>query len=230
MTAIILQARIDSSRLSGKALLPLDGKPLVIRVMEALNHVPASLRILACPEDSLSDFSPLAEECGFKIHAGPKEDVLERYCQAIRRFNITRVIRATGDNPFVFTDAAIAVNEEAVSLNADYAGYIGLPFGAGVESVSASALQQAAAHGANEYDREHVCPFLYNHPELYQVHRPPAPACWNAPELRLTVDTREDYERAIELYAVLKDVPDRYNGTVIIDACRELGFRVAGSG
>ena len=204
MTAIILQARLDSKRLPKKALLPLDGKPLIFRVMEALNQIPANLRILACPDDSFAEFSPIAEEAGFKLHTGPKEDVLERFCQVIRHYKIDRVIRATGDNPFVFTDAAIAINDEASSLNADYAGFLELPYGSGVESVSASALLNAGSGGADSFDREHVCPFLYNHEDMHKIHRPIAPEKWRFPDLRLTVDTREDYDRAVELYNVLK--------------------------
>ena len=221
MTAIILQARVDSTRLPGKALLPLDGKPFVLRVMEALNNVPADLRILACPEDSFSSFAPLAEETGFRIHSGPKEDVLERYCQVIRRFDVKRVIRATADNPFVFTDAAAAINAEAAALNADYSGYGCLPVGAGVESVLSDALL-GIDEKASPYDREHVCPYLYTHPELFRLHRPLAPMRWQAPDIRLTVDTQEDYERAVELYSALKDNPYRYHGNVIIAAYRAL--------
>jgi spore coat polysaccharide biosynthesis protein SpsF len=219
MTAVILQARLDSTRLPEKALLLLDGKPLVLRVMESLNHIEADLKILACPEDSLASFAPLAAEAGFQIQTGPKEDVLERYCQVIRRFSIKRVIRATGDNPFVFPDAAKAINDEALSLNADYAGYFGLPIGAGVESVSADALLQAATHDASPYEREHVCPYLYNHPELFRLHRPFAPARWQdcaERNIRLTVDTKEDFDRAQTLYAALNDEQDRYSGESVI--------------
>jgi spore coat polysaccharide biosynthesis protein SpsF len=219
LIAVVLQARLDSTRLPEKALLLLDGKPLVFRVMESLNHIGADLKILACPEDSFSSFAPLSAEAGFQIHAGPKEDVLERYCQVIRRFSIKRVIRATGDNPFVFPDAAKAINDEAISLNADYAGYFGLPLGAGVESVSAAALLQAAAQDASPYEREHVCPYLYNHPELFRLHRPLAPAPWQdraEKTIRLTVDTREDFERARTLYAALNGEKERYRGETII--------------
>lgn len=221
MTAVILQARLDSTRLPGKSLLLLDGKPLIVRVMEALNHVTASLRLLACPEDSYSSFEPLARETGFQIHAGPKEDVLERYCQAIRRNNIDRLIRATGDNPFVFTDAANALNAEAMALNADYSGYSGLPLGAGVESVSASALLSCGKN-ASPYEREHVCPYLYNHAELFSLHRPLAPLRWQGQDIRLTVDTQEDFERAKELYSALKNDPYRHHGSVIISAYRAI--------
>jgi spore coat polysaccharide biosynthesis protein SpsF len=110
VTALILQARLDSSRLPGKSLLPLEGKPLVYRVMEALNTVPCDLRILASPEDCEESFRPLALAAGFEFFSGPKEDVLARFCLALRRFFPDvpglRLIRATADNPFVFADAA----------------------------------------------------------------------------------------------------------------------------
>jgi len=216
LTCIVLQARLDSSRLEGKSMLPLDGMPLIFRVMEALNLVPADLRILACPQDSLSSFKPLAAKAGFEIFAGPKDDVLERYCQVIRLFKIKHVIRATGDNPFVFTDAAAAINAEAMALNTDYAGFSGLPPGAGVESVSACALLRAGSEASTPYDREHVCPYLYTHPELFRVHRPYAPLRWQGSDIRLTVDTREDFDRALVLYDALKNEPLRYYGFTII--------------
>jgi len=190
--------------------------------MEALNSIPCDLRILACPEDSLSSFTPLAQEAGFQILAGPKDDVLERYCLAIRKYSINRVIRATGDNPFVFADAAISINAEASSLNTDYAGYTNLPYGAGVESVSASALLRAAEQANLPSEREHVCPYLYNHPELFSIYRPVAPACWHYPDIRVTVDTQEDYDHAVELYSALNNEPNRYNGGTIIKKFAEI--------
>jgi spore coat polysaccharide biosynthesis protein SpsF len=150
--------------------------------MEALRHIPADTRVLACPEDCVQSFAPLAAEAGFELLSGPKEDVLERYCIAIRRYHIRQVIRATGDNPFVFTDAAAAITAEALALGADYAGYSGLPLGAGVESVNAAALLRAEAEAAAPHEREHVCPYLYGHPELFRLHRPLAPLRWCAPD------------------------------------------------
>jgi spore coat polysaccharide biosynthesis protein SpsF len=196
--------------------------------MEALNTIPAHLRILACSEDAAAAFAPLAGEAGFELFAGPKDDVLARYCLAIERFpNLQsgRVIRATGDNPFVFADAAAAVNAESLALGADYAGYSGLPYGAGVESVSAAALLRAGKEAATPFEREHVCPYLYSHPENFLLHRPLAPLRWQR-AIRLTVDTKEDYERAQILYAALDKSVDagtlsaeeRYRGTAIINA------------
>jgi spore coat polysaccharide biosynthesis protein SpsF len=222
LSAVVLQARIDSSRLPGKSLMFLDGKPLIYRVMRALKNINASLHILACNEDSFSFFEPLACEAGFKIFSGPKEDVLRRYCLAIRHFGIDRVIRATGDNPFVFTDAAMAINAEALALDADYAAYSGLPSGAGVESVSAAALLRASGETASAFDREHVCPYLYNHGDIFKLHRPLAPLRFQSPDIRITVDTQEDFEKASELYTALKDTPFSYHGNTIIKKYREV--------
>jgi len=221
MTALILQGRLDSARLPGKSLLPLGGEPLIFRVMEALSSVPCDLHVLACPEDCESAFRPLAERAGFELCTGSKEDVLARYCSVIARFSPDRVIRATGDNPFVFADAARQLAEEAAALNADYAGYAGLPLGAGVEAVSAEALLRAEREAQKPEEREHVCPYLYAHPELFRLHRPLAPLMWQQPALRLTVDTAEDYQRAQELYRALsRKTPgrDRYLGAKIREA------------
>ena len=216
MTGIVLQARLDSSRLPGKALLPLGEKPILFRVMQALNHVTADARILACSEDSFDAFKPLAQEAGFEIISGSKDDVLGRFCKVIRHFSLKRVIRATGDNPFVFADTANAINEEAAALNADYAGYSGLPYGAGVESIKAEALLRAEKEASERHEREHVCPYLYNHAELFTLHRPLAPLDWQRPDIRITVDTQEDYEKAKKLYTELQNEEDLYCGSIII--------------
>ncbi|GHV71694.1 hypothetical protein AGMMS49928_24680 [Spirochaetia bacterium] len=224
MTAIVLQARLDSTRLPAKSLLPLGGAPLIFRVMEALYRVPCDLRVLACPDDCVSHFSPWADKAGFLLSPGSKDDVLNRYCDAIRRFSIDRVIRATGDNPFVFADAAALINREAIENNADYAGYLRLPYGAGVESVNAGALLRAEKNAANPPEREHVCPYLYNHPELFNLHRPEAPAEWRENSLRITVDTPADYDRARCLYDALPQSEDRYQGKFIIEVYKKLFF------
>jgi spore coat polysaccharide biosynthesis protein SpsF len=219
MTAVVLQARLDSNRLPRKSLLPLEERPLVFRVMEALNRIPADVRVLACPEDCVLDFGPLAEEALFELVPGPQEDVLRRFCIAIRRFQADRIIRATGDNPFVFADAAETLNREAADRNADYAGYSGLPYGAGVESILSEALLRAEREAELPPEREHVCPYLYNHPELFRLHRPLAPLPWQGPSLRVTVDVQADYDRAELLYRALSRSttgPERYQGQTVI--------------
>jgi spore coat polysaccharide biosynthesis protein SpsF len=191
--------------------------------MEALKGA-WDLHVLACPEDCVSAFEGLARRAGYELVPGAKEDVLGRYCTVIRRFGMGRVVRATGDNPFVFADAAAAVSREGEALGADYAGYGGLPCGAGVESVSAAALIRAEREAAVPAEREHVCPYLYNHPDRFLLHRPLAPRIWRDPSMRLTVDTAEDYDRARALYRSLeREAPARRRqGRTVIEAYRRL--------
>ena len=231
MTALVLQARLDSSRLKEKSLLPLGGRPLIFRVMEAFNSFPWDAKILACPEDSAASFSPLAEEAGFTIITGPKDDVLERYCIVIRKTGADRIVRATGDNPLVFADAAFALDKEARGLGADYAAHGGLPYGAGVEAVASSALLRAGKEARAPMEREHVCPYLYAHPEIFALHRPLAPLKWQGPDMRITVDTQEDYERACLLYNELLSLPqaERRLGENIIAAYSRVFINGTGS-
>jgi spore coat polysaccharide biosynthesis protein SpsF len=204
--------------------------------MEALSLVPAEFRVLASPEDSESAFAPLAEAASFSLFTGSKNNVLDRYCQAIRHYSLDedpscRIIRATGDNPFVFPDAADAINDEAAMLGADYAAYAGLPYGAGVESVSARALLQAGSLAETPFQREHVCPCLYENPAAFALHRPLAPPKWKAPYVRLTVDTAADYEKAKLLYAELARsvLPEeRGRGEAIISVYRRV-FEATGT-
>jgi len=226
MTALIVQARLGSTRLPRKALLPLAGKPLILRVMEALKPLPCDAHVLACPEADVPAFQPLARAAGFLLVGGPQDDVLARFCLVIRRLHADRIIRATGDNPFVFADAAGSLAEEALAQKADYAAYGELPYGAGVEAVSAAALLRAEAEAREPEEREHVCPYLYNNPGLFKLHRPAAPSQWRRPEIRLTVDTAEDFARAEKLYAALGkahgESVERYYGKNIIAAAGEI--------
>ncbi|MCL2832085.1 MAG: NTP transferase domain-containing protein [Treponema sp.] len=227
MTVLILQARLDSVRLPRKCLLPLGGRPLLFRAMEVLATVNCDIKVLACPDDCVEPFGPLAKEAGFETVSGPKDDVLARYCNVIRKFSADRIIRATGDNPFVFSDAAEFLNQEACGLGADYSGYTGLPYGAGVESVNAAALLRAEREAASVYERENVCPYLYGHPELFRLHRPMAPLNWQGFDMRVTVDTQEDYQRAQKLFEAVKDYPpkERGRGEVIIEMYKKLESR-----
>ncbi|AEF85364.1 spore coat polysaccharide biosynthesis protein SpsF [Treponema primitia ZAS-2] len=251
MTALILQCRLDSSRLPGKALLPLGEKPMVLRVMEALKQFPCDTHILACSDDSSTALGPLAKEAGFALVPGPKNDVLRRFCIALEQclpgstpssagsfagcsagsfagYSGDWVIRATADNPFVFTDAAEALYKEALERKADYAGYSGLPYGAGVEVINAQALFRSDKEASDEEDREHVCPYLYKHPELFRLHRPLAPLYWQGPEIRLTVDTPADYETAQLLYNALitEKTKKRNQGELVITEFRKTFQRV----
>jgi len=205
VTGIVLQARLGSTRLARKVLAPLGGATLIDQVMARLNLVAADIRILATDADSAEALRPAASRNSFELLVGPAEDVLARYCLAIRAFGLDTVLRATGDNPLVSHEMANRLVECSSSRGVDYRAFAGLPLGMGVEYVSSRALLRAEAEARSPSEREHVCPFLYGHPEIFAVDRPPAPREFEAGDLRVTVDTREDYEAMLRIYGALYD-------------------------
>ena len=202
---VVVQCRLSSSRLPGKALYPLGGKPLVQWTLEAMKKVPADFYILATDKDSFSQLKPVCDETGYECFEGPLEDVLERFCMVIRKFNLDTVVRATGDNPFLFYEAAVESAEEFDSFRGtikecDYLTWSGLPHGSGVEIFDGNALLKAAGMTDDPYDHEHAGPALYRHTDHFRCVFEKAPEKFYAPDLRTTVDTYGDYIRAIAIY------------------------------
>lgn len=227
VTAVVLQARINSTRLPRKALLDLDGKPVLLRVMETLRHVPADVYVVACDEASCQYFAPLAAAAGFLCISGPAEDVLERFCLVIRKTGADTVVRATGDNPFLFADAASASLERYRSLRdgdnpPDYFTWSGLPHGSGVEIMNGKSILHAAALTDSSFDHEHVGPALYRHRDKFRCMYEQAPEQWFFPGARTTIDTREDYDRACHMMRFLlgRDEPFPFGAESVIDAWR----------
>lgn len=208
MTAVVVQSRLGSTRLPGKALLPLGGATLTDQVLRRLRGLELERYVLATDEASASSLGPIAGRNGFELLVGPAEDVLARYCLAIRRWGIDLVLRATGDNPLVSVElAALLLGRRASAAGrpSDYSAFVGMPLGMGVELVSAEALLRAEREASQPAEREHVCPYLYGHPEIFAVDRDEAPPEYRLPEARLTVDTRADYEAVLRLYGALFD-------------------------
>ena len=222
MTGLFIQVRLDSSRLPGKALLPLGDMTVLDHALRNLSEVEADVHAVLTDRASAPALMAVAARWGFDLFQGPKDDVLERFALALSHFGVDRVVRATGDNPLVSVPMARAAIELAQTSGADYFGFQGSPLGTGVEVVRSSALLTAREESVDPYEREHVCPFLYRRPEQFTVQRPLVPESWRGDE-RLTLDTREDYRFFQEIFDNL------YQGEPLIleevlKKMREAGF------
>ena len=200
---VFLQARLGSTRLPRKALLPLAGTTVLQLTMRALARVEADVHALLTEPASRSAFAGLAREEGFQLFVGSEQDVLDRFCRAAARFGVRRVVRATGDNPLVSPAQVRSLLELHEARGWQLSHYLGPPLGTGVEVVEAQALAEAGEEARDPYEREHVTPYLYRHPERFRVGEPPCPARWHLPEARVTLDTAEDYERLRALFGEL---------------------------
>jgi len=203
--AVIIQARLGSTRLPGKALLSLNSMPILQYVMKMVRHIDAEHYILACDEASYKTFLPIAEEEGFTIIEGDENNVLSRFALAVKKMkeknaNVNLIVRVTADNPFIFVGAANASIDRYFELDEpDYFTFTGLPYGSGVELIKASSLLKADENSSDSYDREHVGPALYRHKDIFRCVREPAPSSWYYPEMRCTVDEERDYKRAVNM-------------------------------
>lgn len=226
--AVIVQARLNSSRLPRKALMDLCGKPLLAYTLEAMRGIPAERYILACDNASVQEFVPIAEPLHYTVIGGDESDVLGRFCSVIRQFEhslrpIKTVIRATADNPFLFIEAAEASMSRFEDLGEpDYFTYTGLPHGSGVEILKAKSLLTAEKLTKEPYDHEHVAPALYRHTDTFVCVKEPAPLQWYAPTARTTVDTAEDFEHAVLMmqYLQRKKTMTPPSSAAITEACR----------
>lgn len=190
-----LQSRIHSQRLPGKALLPLGSALVLNQVMRRLKHLIASHFGLLTDHQSASQFLPIAQKEGFDCIVGDPEDVLDRYYRFSKAYGLDLVIRATGDNPLVFVSYVPEFIDHLIQLPTlpDYATMRGLPYGAGLEFVAAKALETAWTNATSPYHREHVCPYLYEHPEDFHLYVVDAPNHLRGADIRITLDTQEDY-------------------------------------
>ena len=207
MTIIAAQCRLSSSRLKGKALLPLGGKTVLDWTLSSLKKLKVDDYYVATDDASYDELAPVCERNGFKIFKGPLEDVLARYCNLIEETKADVILRATCDNPFLFYEAAASLIEEfekrSQSEDFDYITYTGLPHGSGIEMFKATSLLKARALTNLAYDHEHVGPSLYNHPEHFKSLFLPAPSRWNYPNLRTTIDTIADYKKAQSIVKII---------------------------
>jgi spore coat polysaccharide biosynthesis protein SpsF len=184
-------------------MLPLGDATLIARVMRALLKVSADIRALLTDKASAPRLANEARAEGFELFVGSDFDVLARYCDACRSFDVSRVVRATGDNPFVSPFLANAIMRIHEEHGADLSHYLGCPWGSGVEVVESRALYAAEAEAGNPEEREHLTTYLYRHRGRFRIQEPDAPPQMHAPDVRVTVDTPEDYESAKRIFSEL---------------------------
>lgn len=202
-TVAVIQARMTSTRLPGKILLPLAGKPILARVIERARAIAGIDKIVVAIPNG-PEHEPVASLCGAldaPVMRGPEQDVLKRTLMAAEAQGAETVVRLTSDCPFLDPRASAAIVAAFHASGAAYASNAmetGYPLGFDTQVTSLESLREAEAEATDPYEREHVTPFLWRRPErypaLYLDYHP------NLRHWRLVVDTRDDYEMARRVY------------------------------
>jgi spore coat polysaccharide biosynthesis protein SpsF len=218
---VILQARITSTRLAAKVLMEICNDPIIHHVIERLKHCKRiDDIILAIPDTNPNDvLEEYAEKIGCHYVRGSENDVLSRYYQAAKQFNVTDIVRVTADCPLIDPRLVDFMIEYYLTEKVDYAAidvdkYY--PRGLDAEIFSFETLKKIDREARQTYEREHVTPYIYGHPELFKIKFLEAEKKLTRPEIRLTVDKQEDFNLVKEIFENLYD-KDRmfYAGDVI---------------
>ena len=211
MNVAVVQARMNSSRLHGKVMLPLAGEPMIWHIIERIKRAKMIDRICVATTCDSSD-DALAEYCrgcNVDVVRGSINDVLARYIQAAYVTKADLIVRCTGDNPLIHPACIDAEIEYLVNNpSCDYVSMRGLPIGTMSEAFTVRTLERLNKLVMTEYDSEHVTSYI-------RVDSFQKKDFLTAPELsvaiRLTVDTIDDYERMCNIYDKL------YRGGSIIE-------------
>ena len=218
----ILQARTSSSRLPGKVLAPILGRPMILHQIERVRRARATSRLIIATSLDPSDdaLAALLRAISVSVHRGPKDDVLSRFADALEAHapNATHVIRLTGDCPFAEPSVIDEVVGRHIETNSDFTSNAlvpSFPDGLDVEVVRADVLRIAAREARLPSEREHVMPFVWSRPERFKLTTVRSPV--DLSHLRWTVDTQRDLTLVTAVFEALYPGNPNFGTTEILD-------------
>ena len=217
MIGCILQARMSSTRLPGKVLMKIDNENTMLDcvINQLKNSKQIKNLVIATTEQKEDDvIVELVKRREIKYFRGSKKDVLDRYYQCAKKFNFSKIIRITSDNPLIDYEIADMVVKHFKSNNYDYITidqpqistfHQTYPWGYNVEVFTFSALENAWKNAKLLSEREHVTPYFYKNNEIFKQT-----SIENSEDLsrfRCTVDTKYDLELIQKIYSNIKKRP-----------------------
>ncbi|RAK51407.1 cytidylyltransferase domain-containing protein [Phenylobacterium deserti] len=207
MILAVLQARLSSTRLPGKVLMPLAGAPMVLRQIERIRRARRIDQLLVATSVEASDdrLAVTLAGAGVEVFRGPLDDVLARFIGALQAYPAEHVVRLTADCPLADPEVIDATIAHHLRTGADYTNNRddarAYPKGQDVEVITAAALRRAAAEATSPEEREHVTWGPRHAPDRYRLaHLAPET---DQGQVRWTVDTPEDFAFVREVYEAL---------------------------
>ncbi|MDF1611971.1 MAG: glycosyltransferase family protein [Stygiobacter sp.] len=216
----IIQARIGSTRLPKKIFLPLSGKPILWHVYQRVKKSKLIDNVIIAttdlPEDDLVEMFCIENKINY--FRGSSDDVLSRYYFTAKNFQSDIIVRITSDCPLIDSNVIDEIIKLFISENADYASNVlerTFPRGYDTEVFSFSVLEKTFFEAKEKFEREHVTPFIYNHPEIFKLVSYKINKDYSS--LRLTIDTQEDYNLIKIIYDSLFDSNNFFNLNDVIN-------------
>ncbi len=203
----IIQARMGSTRLPGKVLRELSGETMLTRVVKRVRCAKLIDEVLVATTERASDDAIVAEcrRSAVSFFRGDQDDVLDRYFKAAQSADAEIVVRITSDCPLIDPEITGKTIQAFIDKSPDYASNTILrtyPRGLDTEVVSMTALRRAWQKAQQAYEREHVTPYIFEHPTEFTCL--PVVGDQDFSAHRWTVDTPEDFAFVKAIYDRLK--------------------------
>jgi spore coat polysaccharide biosynthesis protein SpsF len=208
-TAIIVQARMSSTRLPGKVLLPIMGRPMLAYQLERLQRVTlADVLVVATTPNATDDpVAALAESMGCVVVRGSEDDVLARFWQAANEVDADVIVRVTADCPIIEPETMDRCLHELVHAFAiggvDYLVPVGEPDGNTMEVFTVDLLRRLHELVTDPTDRQHVTLAAVRDPDAWGIRVSGSPSAVNRQYTRWTVDTAADFELIRRIFEAL---------------------------
>ena len=210
MLAIVIQARLASTRYPGKILIPIYKEKTVLDLLlENLKTLNVKLVIATTFNESDEPIIDTARKHGVDYFRGDENNVLKRYINCAIEHGINHIIRITSDNVFIQPDL-IKPLIKLENSDYDYVSYqirnknvVLTHWGFFGEFVTMKALENVINKSSDKRDLEHVTYYIYNHPHDFNLSFLNAPPELDRDDIRLTIDIKEDYGVAVDLAVVV---------------------------
>lgn len=207
-TAAIIEARMTSTRLPGKVLAPILGRPTLELLVERLRRVKRLDQVIVATTVNRTDdpIEALARRIGAGCFRGSEADVLDRVLQASRAHGVDLIVEITGDCPLADPATIDRVLDAYHGGQCDYASNVlqrTYPRGLDVQVFPTAVLEDVARRTNDPVDHEHVSLYIYSHPERYRLRDVLSGLPGRHADLRLTVDTPEDLALVKAIYEAL---------------------------
>ena len=216
----LLQARMASSRLPGKILMPILGKPMLLHQIERLSKVTLMDKLIVATSDESSDdaAAEMCQQYGIDCFRGSHHDVLDRFYQAAKSFSPQHIVRLTGDCPLADAKIIDAVIQFHVEGNYDYSSNAlksTFPDGLDVEVVRFSCLEEAWLKATLPSHREHVMPYVHRQPDKFKLGSFESKEDFSSH--RWTVDELKDFELVSKIYEGLYSANPQFDYADILE-------------
>ena len=195
----IIQARIGSTRLPGKVLKKIQNKVVLDYVIDRLKTCKKIDDIILAITTNKKDdvLERYAKDKKISYIRGSEEDVLSRYFQAAKKYNADIIVRVTSDCPLIDPKIVDEIITKHIENNADYTANIierTYPRGLDTEVFNFDILEKTHKHAKEKHYREHVTPYVREHPEKFKLQSIEAQGKIKRPDIGITLDTKEDFE------------------------------------